>query len=287
MVRRKLEERRSPTLAWLNQARDNQPGTDDWDSLEANRLSIIERLVKGKTFLDVGGMYRIAEEMSFAAERAGASRVVLFDGMDPSDEFVAKHKANDSKVEFVQGDLHDPSVIEWLGTFDVVWCTEVIYHTPHPMQQLMHLRRMTTGTLVLGTNVMPDLEGIEQVSVLYAGLSTEAQRTYAKFHGGPGQYPGMTSPFDEAPLMAYANMWFGVSPSALRSMLQLSGFYVVEEFRYTPFWMDIVATPGGVSQDVYPPLHQSGERVLARYVGTPDDQIPKWAAEQVKALRHP
>lgn len=170
VVKRKVAERNSPTLAWLNRARQIQPGIDDWDDLEANRLRLIEKLVKGKTFLDVGGMYRIAGEMSFAAERAGASRVVLFDGMDPSDEFVAKHKANDSRVEFVQGDLHDPSVIEWLGTFDVVWCTGVIYHTPHPVQQLMHLRRMTKDNLVLGTNVMPDFEGIEQVSVLYAGL---------------------------------------------------------------------------------------------------------------------
>lgn len=70
-------------------------------------------------------------------------------------------------------------------------------------------------------------------------------------------------------------------------MLHLSGFDVVEEYRYTPFWMDVVAKPGGVSQEVYPPLHQSGERVLARHAGTPDDQLPKWALKQVKALRHP
>jgi hypothetical protein len=138
---------------------------------------------------------------------------------------------------------------------------------------------------VLGTNVMPEFPGIEQACVLYAGLSPEAQQSYAHFHGGPGQFPGMTSPFDTTPLMSYANMWFGLSPSAVRSMLRYSGFDISEEFDYTPFWMDFVAKPGGVSLDTYPPLDQSAKRVLARHADTPDDALPIWAQRQVKALR--
>jgi SAM-dependent methyltransferase len=250
-----------------------------------NRIELINRFAPGRSFLDLGGMYRIAGETAFAAERAGASRVVLFDGMDPSEEFMKKHKANESKVEFVQGDLHDPDAIALLGEFDIVWCTGVIYHTPHPMQQLIHLRRLTKETLVLGTNVMPDFPGIEQVCVLYAGLSETAQSSYAMFHGGPNQFPGMTSPFDTTPLMSYANMWFGISPSALRSMLRYSGFDVIEEHPYTPFWIDVVAQPGGVSLNTYPPLSQSDDRVLARHADTNDDDLPIWAERQVRLLR--
>src|SRR5580704_10505966 len=90
-VKERMTEQRDPTLGWLGAARRQHVATIGWDDLEANRLRLINRLAPGRTFLDLGGMYRIAGEMAFSAERAGASRVVLFDGMDPSDEFIEKH----------------------------------------------------------------------------------------------------------------------------------------------------------------------------------------------------
>lgn len=74
-----------------------------------------------------------------------------------------------------------------------------------------------------------------------------------------------------APLMAYANMWWGITPSALRGMLEHAGFDVVQQHQLSPFSIDVVAEPGGVPTDIYPPLHQSGERVLSRHEGVPDD----------------
>jgi len=93
---------------------------------------MIERLAPGSSFLDLGGMWGVDGDVAFAAERAGASRVVLFDGMDPTEPFQAKHRDAGSQVAYVQGDLHDPEDVQRLGTFDVVWCTGVIYHSPNP-----------------------------------------------------------------------------------------------------------------------------------------------------------
>jgi len=53
---------------------------------------MIERLAPGSSFLDLGGMWGVDGDVAFAAERAGASRVVLFDGMDPTEPFQAKHR---------------------------------------------------------------------------------------------------------------------------------------------------------------------------------------------------
>ena len=285
-VKDRAAESQDPTLAWLRRAGRKHPvGSDVWSRLEENRRRLIADLAPGHSFLDLGGMYRIAGDMAFQAEQSGASRVVLFDGMDPSDAFVEKHRQKSSKVEFVQGDLHDPGAIADLGHFDVVWCTGVIYHSPNPIQQILHLRRLATQTLVLGTNVIPEIPGIEQTCVLYPGLSEQGRSSYSQFHGGPGQFPGMTSEFDETPLMSYANMWWGFSPSALRSMLRFSGFDVKEEYLYTPFWLDVVANVGGVSTDIYPPLNQSAGRVLARHADLPTSKLPQWAAGQVSALR--
>lgn len=46
-------------------------------------------------------MFQVAGEASFLAEEAGATRVVLLDGMDPSEEFQAKHAARSSAVRYL------------------------------------------------------------------------------------------------------------------------------------------------------------------------------------------
>ena len=241
----------------------------------------------GKTFLDLGGMYGIAGNIAFLAEQSGASKVMIFDGMDPSDEFDEKHRKYGSKIDFVQGDLHDADDIAALGTFDVVWCTGVIYHTPNPLEQLQHLRRLTLETLVLGTHVIPEIPGIEQGCMFYPGISDEMQDTFAEINnGGRHQFPGMMVPFDTTPLMAFANMWWGISPSALRSMLHYNGFDVVDEYQFAPFWIDVVAKPGGQSTDIYAPRGQSAGRVLDRYAHLADDDVPPYAQDQVRTLRH-
>jgi hypothetical protein len=53
----------------------------------------------------------------------------------------------------------------------------------------------------------------------------------------------VTEPFD--PAAGYGNYWFGMTPTALRAMLETSGFRVLEERRYTTFLADFLAEPGG------------------------------------------
>lgn len=281
-----IGQRTDPASEWLRRAELEHPSPADlWDRVEENRRRLVSELAPGRSFLDVGGMYGIAGEIAFMAERAGATKVTVMDGMDPSDEFIDKHRANDSKVEFVQGDVHDAELFAWMGDYEVVWCCGVIYHSPNPMQQLRILRSVTTGTLVVGTNIIPEVPGIEQLCMLYPGISETSQRRFADILGGPERFPGMASPFDPSPLMIYANMWMGFSPSALRSMLVYSGLDIIEEHRYGPYWMDMVAKPGGVSMEMYPPDEQSRERVRTRHAGTADEDLPIWARNQVRAIR--
>ncbi|MGI8662953.1 MAG: class I SAM-dependent methyltransferase [Acidimicrobiales bacterium] len=288
-ARGRLEEQRNPALHWLRQSvRDAAAGPEVWDTIWDNRRRLVRELAPGKSFLDLGGMFFIDGDIAFLAEECGASRVVLFDAMDPSDAFAEKHEAKGSNVHFVQGDFHDPYDIEQLGTFDVVWCCGVIYHTPHPIQQIQHLRQLTRHRLVLGSLVVPEVPGFEQAALLYPGMSPSMRATFTTFAGGTHTFPGMTVPFDEEPLMAYVNMWFGLTPSIIRAMLVHTGFEPIEDHQVTPFSYDVVAKLGGVSPDIYPPRFQSQGRALARYEGVPDEKLPAYAAEQVRALRaHP
>lgn len=209
----------------------------------STRHRLVAEMAPGRSFLDLGGMFGIAGDVAFRAESAGASKVLLFDGMDPSDEFRARVAA--SAVHYRQGDLHDPADIGALGTWDVVWCAGVIYHSPDPFRQLLHLRSITRERLLLGSHVVPEVPGIENACVFYPGRSSRAQSAFARLHGDDAfRYPGASGPFDRSPLLGYGNMWWGFTPSSLRALLDTAGFRVLEEYRYSPVFMDIVAEPG-------------------------------------------
>jgi hypothetical protein len=261
--------------AWLaaGKARARARGRvpDRWE----NRLALVDRLAPGSSFLDLGGIWGVDGEVAFRAERAGATRVTLFDGMDPTPEFEAKHEQQDSSVRYVQGDLHDPEDVRRLGRFDVVWCAGVIYHSPDPYLQLLHLRALTERWLLLGTEVIPEVPGIENACVFYPGRSADAERAFARAYGQRAStYPGQTHAFDETPMLGYANMWWGLSPSAVRSMLRYTGFEVREEFPDSWSFSDFLAAPVS-TPDFIPPLGASRARGEERLAAL--DERPRWA----------
>jgi SAM-dependent methyltransferase len=205
------------------------------------RRELVRALAPGRTFVDVGGMWNMHGAMVFLAEEAGAERVVLFDAMDPTEEFRREHERRGSKVEFVQGDLHDAVTIAELGEFDVVWCTGVIYHTPDPFGQVRNLRRICRGELMLGSQVIPEVPGIEQACIWYPGLGDGAREAFRRAHGGDRapERLGVTEAFD--PRLGYENYWWGISPSAMRAMVEAAGFEVFEELPWNVWLHDVRA----------------------------------------------
>ena len=112
-----------------------------------------------RSFADIGGMWGIDGAHAFLAEDSGSSKITEFDGMAPTDGFVAEHARRQSRVRFVQGDLHDPVSVEEIGPHDIVFCNGVIYHSPHPYLCLEHLHRITNELLILGSHTIPDVPG--------------------------------------------------------------------------------------------------------------------------------
>lgn len=277
MPRRIPKPPRSLTEAWLRLGarRDRRSATNVL--MEENRRRLIAELAPGRSFLDLGGMYAVAGDVSFWAEEAGATRVHLFDGMDPSDEFARKHAERGSRVTYQQADLHDPLDVQAAGHFDVTWCAGVIYHSPDPYRQLLHLRSMTTERLLLGSHVVPEPPGgIEGLCVFYPGRSPKEEQAFAVLHGDQAAaYPGATRPFIETPMLGYANMWWGFTPSALRALIHTAGFEILEEYRYTPVFMDIVARPAG-TPDFIPQLGASRRRSRDLLSAIAAEERPQW-----------
>jgi hypothetical protein len=168
-------------------------------------------------------MWTIHGALCFAAEDAGATTVTGVDVMAPTPQFSAAIERRGSKVRFVQGDLHDPQIVEEIGRHDVVWCSGVLYHAPHPLLTLERLRELTAGTLLLATETVAETPGRRNSCVI---APDHAEHPNAEPADGPGQ--------------GFGPWYWGISPSALRTMLTLTGFEVVEEHR-TPFHVTVVA----------------------------------------------
>ena len=153
----------------------------------------------GKTVLDIGANDGF---FSFAAEQAGASRVLAVDGpaWDEHDTrgckrgFDLAREVLNSKVEDFRCDLHDLTP-ELVGNFDVVFLLGVLYHLEDPINSLRHVARLTTELLVVETLV--DM--------------TWTRRPAAAF------YPG-------AEINEDASNWWGPNPAAMLGMLRTVGF---------------------------------------------------------------
>jgi hypothetical protein len=234
------------TSAWLSFARlrrllGRKP-SGDWTQV---RHRWIRDNLPGRSFADVGGMFGIHGEIALVAEESGASAVTLFDAGEPTPEFLERSRARGSAIRFVQGDLEDPVALREIGPHDVVWCTGVIYHTPNPVLQLMHLREITRELLYLGTVAIPEVPGVRQACVYYPYLQRAERHAYAAGLADPERTLAVGTPFDERPMYGHGNFWWGITPSALRAMMATARFEVVEERRppLYPWGVEMVARP--------------------------------------------
>lgn len=157
-------------------------------------------------------MWSVDGALCFAAEEAGATAVTGVDVMPASERFETERARRDSAVRFIQGDLHDPALP--VEPHDVVWCSGVLYHAPHPLLTLERLRALTSGTLLLATETLPEVR---------------RQPRAVMFAPEPGSHPAHTEPFD--PARGYVNWYWGLTPSAVVAMAQAAGFTVGEQHR--------------------------------------------------------
>jgi hypothetical protein len=193
----------------------------------APREELVRRYAPGRSFADIGCMWNVDGAISFLAEEMGASSVTGLDLMPATPAFRAHQRARSSSVRFLQGDLHDEHVIAAVGRHDVVWCSGVLYHAPHPLLTLKRLRSIVGELLILATETIPEVPGLRQACVFLPALPDADRRAHAAARPGVTA-AGLSEPFDRA--QAYGAWWWAISRSALHAMLTLSGFQAIEEY---------------------------------------------------------
>ena len=173
------------------------------------REELVALHARGSSFADIGAMWNVHGAIAFAAEAAGATKVTALDLMPASPEFTTEHARRGSRVRFLQGDLHDAGTMDEVGVHDVVWCSGVLYHAPHPLLTLERLRAITGRTLLLATEILP-LPG-----------------RFAAFAPARWMHPGRPMPFDAS--KGYAPWWWLPTAGAVRAMLSAAGFVTIDE----------------------------------------------------------
>lgn len=268
--------------AWVR--RSDPP--DDWTEI---RVDWIREHAPGRSFADIGGMFKLVGDLAFLAEESGATSVTMFDVGDPDlpceghpdwGIFADKRDKRGSKVRYVQGDLEDPASPDRIGLHDIVFCSGVLYHTPNPVRQLLHLREITGELLYLSTLIVPEIPGFPQACVYYPHLPDAARVPYAAGYGWADQLLGIGGPVDEQPMRGYGNCFWGITRSALIAMLRTARFEVVEDRPLPghPWAAELVCRPLA-AHPMFPPLGYFRERAEARDRGEPRLAFDTWFDE--------
>ena len=203
---------------------------------QPDREDVVRRHAAGKTFCDVGCMWKVHGRIAFVAEEAGATAVTGVDVMAASPEFDAEHARRSSRVRFIRGDLHEPATVAAAGPHEVVWCSGVLYHAPSPLLTLQRLRELTTELLILQTMTLPELPGVQQGVVFYPGVPNPG--LYARWGEDAARSLRLPGPGEDP----YAPWWWGISHSALAAMLRAARFEPVERWG-DAFAVHVLARP--------------------------------------------
>jgi hypothetical protein len=204
----------------------------------------IRRVVNGRTFCDVGGLWGTKNEKISVADSAGAASLSMVD-IAPDDHplwnrFRSHLSVRGVKdIRCVSANVDLPHVERVTGRFDVVHCSGVIYHCPNPVHTLAQLRRMTKGFLILTSMVVPSVvdtvDGRFELgpgeSVFVPHLQQDRVKILRSHFQALGvkSVTGITVPVDEWRVDDYGPWWWIFTPSTLRQLLLATGFTVLDE----------------------------------------------------------
>jgi SAM-dependent methyltransferase len=190
---------------------------------------LIAKYAATRTFLDVGCMWKVDGDYAFLAADGGATGVCGLDLKPATPKFETRNARRPDKLRFHQGDINRLDTVRAIGTFDLVFCSGVLYHVPNPLLTLARLRSVCRELMVLGTSIIPELN-MPQGAIYYPHLSPEARRVLT--YRTPPEYQKTGLDTEYRPDWDYSNYFWGLSPSAVEALLQSAGFTVVERYRW-------------------------------------------------------
>jgi hypothetical protein len=203
------------------------------------RDEYISRVVRGKSFADVGGLWGTVNEKISVAHMYGASSLTMVDitplGHELWQLFEERRRTLQlPAVQCISGDVLTLAQTDPCPQFDIVHCSGILYHMPEPMRFLLALRKMTREFLVLtsvvtATRVQSEHGELQipHAAVLFVPALQQQERAilrsyWQRFVGNDAI--GLTR---EAPTRRpddYAPWWWLPTADALQAMCAAAGF---------------------------------------------------------------
>jgi SAM-dependent methyltransferase len=217
-------------------------------SMSDPRDKYISRVVKGKSFADVGGLWGTVNEKVSVAYQYGAFALSMIDITPPGQDLWSKFEDRRRalglpEVQCISADILSIGDSLPEVRFDVVHCSGVLYHVPDPVRLLLSLRKITCKYLVLtssvtGTQVLSD-EGtlsVPEGAALFIPALKGRERAIIKSYWLQFVTAfGLTSEVASWRSNDFGLWWWLPTVQALTSMCEAAGFRR-EDGAY--FWND-------------------------------------------------
>jgi hypothetical protein len=201
------------------------------------RDAFIARVVPGKTFAEVGGLWGTVNEKVSVAGQHGATALAMIDITPPGGELWAKFQdrlaeRGITNVQCLSQDICQVMERDTVQSFDVVHCSGVLYHHPNPLVMLAALRRITREHLVLTSAVtqavIENENGRYEIppsGVLFVPALDERERAIMKSYWQQQGVSalGLTEKC-EFNINSFAPWWWLPTPAALTAMCLAAGF---------------------------------------------------------------
>jgi hypothetical protein len=201
------------------------------------RDEYIARVVSGKTFGEVGGLWGTVYEKVSVAHAHGATALTMIDVTPKNGDLWVKFRQRlaelgTANVREISRDICAINDQDLVKPFDVVHCSGVLYHHPNPLSMLAALRRITRQHLVLTSAVTQTVienecgrYEIPPSGVLFVPALSDGERAIMKAYW---QKQGVSAlgltercAFD---VNEFAPWWWLPTPTAMTAMCQVVGF---------------------------------------------------------------
>jgi hypothetical protein len=201
------------------------------------RDEYLARVVKSRTFADVGGLWGTVNEKVSVAHHFGATELTMIDMQPEGNEWWQRfhERLRESAIAHCRciastlESVHD-------GAFDVVHCSGVLYHHPSPMVLLADLRRITLRNLVLTSAITQEVIENEQGTyrlppsgvIFVPGLSDDEREILHVYWKKAGAEALGISAKTAYRLDDFAPWWWLPTAQAMKAMCVACGFRVLD-----------------------------------------------------------
>lgn len=207
----------------------------------------IAKVMSGKTFVDVGGLWGTVNEKVSVAAKAGAASTTMLDIQlldHPLWQAFRERcvSMGVSGCHLISASIDDPGLERKVGQFDVVHCGGVLYHCPNPLYTLTQLARISCNYLILTTTVIPETvtnsKGTITVpagTALFVPFLPHYQAEILKEYWEAGGVAGIgiTKQPQVWHVEDYAPWWWLFPVSTVRQLIMAAGFSILED---CPYW---------------------------------------------------